>query len=110
MQCAMLWPLEVAMELVRAHITLPMETLTAIDLLVGERGRSRYIAEALEARVRRDSQMAALKALMEEDTSGEPRAAWDGMDSLDWVLAQRAIVGERELSIEAGHPAGGRPD
>ena len=52
------------------------------------------------ARVRRASQRAALKALMEESTDYEPPAAWDGMDSLEWVLAQRAITSDRERAIE----------
>lgn len=39
---------------VRTNLLLPEELVAAVDAIAGPRGRSRYVAEALEARVRRD--------------------------------------------------------
>lgn len=45
---------------VRTNLLLPAELVTAVDELAGPRGRSRYVAEALEARIRRDRLHAAI--------------------------------------------------
>lgn len=45
---------------VRTNLLLPAELVTAVDELAGPRGRSRYVAEALEAKVRRDRLHAAI--------------------------------------------------
>ena len=42
------------MALVRTNVTLPEELLRAVDELAGPRGRSQYVAEAVEKRVKRD--------------------------------------------------------
>ncbi|MFN0148171.1 MAG: hypothetical protein ACKVT1_16825 [Dehalococcoidia bacterium] len=94
------------MTVVRAHITLPAELLACIDALVGERGRSKYIVEALETRVRRDRQLATLKALGTAPPRTAP-AAWDGQDAAEWVHNERRKLSQRELDIEARHPTGG---
>ena len=39
---------------VRTNLLLPEELVAAVDEIAGPRGRSRYVAEALEAKVRRD--------------------------------------------------------
>ena len=49
------------MGLVRTNITLPEETLALVDAVAGPRGRSRYVAEAVAQRVRRDSLGAAIR-------------------------------------------------
>ena len=47
---------------VRTNLLLPEELVAAVDAIAGPRGRSRYVAAALEARVRRDRWYAAAKA------------------------------------------------
>jgi metal-responsive CopG/Arc/MetJ family transcriptional regulator len=42
------------MSLARTNLTLPRELLTEVDAIAGPRGRSRYVAEAVAQRVRRD--------------------------------------------------------
>lgn len=42
-------------ELTRTNVTLPSSLLAQVDLLAGPRGRSRYVAEAVAQRVRRDA-------------------------------------------------------
>lgn len=38
---------------VRAHVLMPRETVEAIDRVVGRRGRSRFLADAAEEKLRR---------------------------------------------------------
>jgi metal-responsive CopG/Arc/MetJ family transcriptional regulator len=40
--------------LARTNLTLPQELLTEVDEIAGPRGRSRYVAEAVAQRVKRD--------------------------------------------------------
>lgn len=42
------------MTLARTNLTLPQELLAEVDQLAGPRGRSRYVAEAVAQRVKRD--------------------------------------------------------
>ena len=42
------------MALVRTNMTLPVDLMRQVDELAGPRGRSRYVAEAVEQRVKRD--------------------------------------------------------
>lgn len=42
------------MALARTNLTLPAELMAEVDTLAGPRGRSRYVAEAVAARVKRD--------------------------------------------------------
>jgi metal-responsive CopG/Arc/MetJ family transcriptional regulator len=42
------------MAVARTNMTLPEELLAEIDAIAGPRGRSRYVAEALTQRLRRD--------------------------------------------------------
>jgi metal-responsive CopG/Arc/MetJ family transcriptional regulator len=42
------------MALARTNLTLPEELLAEVDELAGPRGRSRYVAEAVAQRVKRD--------------------------------------------------------
>jgi metal-responsive CopG/Arc/MetJ family transcriptional regulator len=45
---------EICMALARTNLTLPEELMRAVDDLAGPRGRSRYVAEAVAQRVKRD--------------------------------------------------------
>lgn len=42
------------MALARTNLTLPEDLLAEVDSLAGPRGRSRYVAEAVAQRVKRD--------------------------------------------------------
>jgi metal-responsive CopG/Arc/MetJ family transcriptional regulator len=42
------------MTLARTNLTLPAELMDQVDRLAGPRGRSKYVAEAVAQRVRRD--------------------------------------------------------
>jgi metal-responsive CopG/Arc/MetJ family transcriptional regulator len=53
------------MALARTNLTLPMELMAEVDELAGPRGRSRYVAEAVAARVKRDKLGKAIR-----DTAG----------------------------------------
>jgi metal-responsive CopG/Arc/MetJ family transcriptional regulator len=57
---------------VRTNLLLPKELVAEVDHFAGERGRSRYVAEALRVQVRRDR----LRQVVEE-TAG----AWKGNPS-----------------------------
>lgn len=46
--------------LARTNVTLPAELLAEVDRFAGHRGRSRYVAEAVAQRVRRDALGAAI--------------------------------------------------
>lgn len=50
-----------ANELTRTNVTLPASLLEQVDRLAGPRGRSRYVAEAVAQRVRRDALGAAIR-------------------------------------------------
>ena len=67
--------------LVRTNVTLPADLLEQVDRLAGERGRSRYVAEAVAQRVRRDELGAAIR-----ETAGAMRGR-EGWMSPDDVVA-----------------------
>lgn len=48
-------------ELTRTNVTLPARLLEEVDRLAGPRGRSRYVADAVAQRVRRDALGAAIR-------------------------------------------------
>ena len=77
---------------VRTNLLLPKDLVDEVDHFAGARGRSRYVAEALRARLKRDR----LKETVER-TAG----AWGPEDYpefatsemvVDWVRARRAEV------------------
>ena len=43
-----------ALALARTNLTLPRDLMAEVDALAGPRGRSRYVAEAVAQRVKRD--------------------------------------------------------
>lgn len=47
---------------VRTNLLLPADLVAAVDEVAGPRGRSRYVAAALERQLRRDQWYAAAKA------------------------------------------------
>jgi len=77
---------------VRTNLLLPKELVEEVDHFAGERGRSRYVAEALRARLKRDRLKEAI-----ERTAG----VWSAADYpefatpekvVEWVRARRAEV------------------
>jgi hypothetical protein len=48
------------MSLARTNLTLPAQLLADVDAMAGPRGRSRYVAEAVAQRLKRDRLAAAI--------------------------------------------------
>ncbi|GFP18623.1 hypothetical protein HKBW3S42_00505 [Candidatus Hakubella thermalkaliphila] len=81
----------------RTHVILPDELINAVDSLVGKRGRSRFLAEALREKLER---LELLKAL--EETAGvlkeEDHPEWSSSEKVAaWVESLRALEKERRL-------------
>jgi metal-responsive CopG/Arc/MetJ family transcriptional regulator len=74
---------------VRTNLLLPEALLREVDRLAGPRGRSRFVAEALEARLKRERLRQAV-----EQSAGALRAEeyphWaSSEDVVNWVRAMR---------------------
>jgi metal-responsive CopG/Arc/MetJ family transcriptional regulator len=72
----------------RTNLTLPEELLHEVDALAGPRGRSRYVAEAVAQRVKRDRLGKAIR-----ETAGIMRGRPGAMTPEDvehWVASLRA--------------------
>lgn len=72
-----------AEKLARTNVTLPADLLNEVDELAGPRGRSRYVAEAVKQRVRRDRLGRAIR-----ETAGAMRGRPGWMDPdevVEWV-------------------------
>ena len=76
------------MELARTNLTLPMALMREVDQLAGPRGRSRYVAEAVAQRVKRDrlgkairEAAGSLKGTRHEMSRDEVTAWIDGLRS-----------------------------
>jgi len=77
---------------VRTNLLLPKDLVDEVDRFAGARGRSRYVAEALRAKLKRDR----LKEMIEKTagvwTAAEyPEFATSEM-VVEWVRARRAEV------------------
>ena len=76
------------MALARTNLTLPPDLLRQVDELAGPRGRSRYVAEAVAQRVRRDRLGKAIR-----DTAGimVGKPGWMSPDEVvEWVAFLRS--------------------
>jgi metal-responsive CopG/Arc/MetJ family transcriptional regulator len=62
------------MTLTRTNLTLPEDLLRQVDELAGPRGRSRYVAEAVSQRLRRDRLRRAI-----DESAGTLRTRGRGM-------------------------------
>jgi hypothetical protein len=74
--------------LARTNVTLPATLLAEVDRFAGPRGRSRYVAEAVAQRVRRDALGAAIR-----ETAGAMvgRPGWMSPDEVAaWIEDLRA--------------------
>lgn len=76
------------MALARTNLTLPEDLLREVDAMAGPRGRSRYVAEAVAQRVRRDKLGQAIR-----DSAGILAGSPDGMTRRQvstWVARLRS--------------------
>ena len=75
------------MRMVRTNVTLPAEVITEIDELAGPRGRSAYVAEAVQVRLKRDR---VRRILAETYGAAAGRSQWrDADEAYRWVRALR---------------------
>jgi metal-responsive CopG/Arc/MetJ family transcriptional regulator len=75
---------------VRTNLLLPKDLVDEVDHFAGARGRSRYVAEALRARLKRDRMKEMIEA-----TAGVLKAEdypeWSTSEKVvEWVRARRA--------------------
>lgn len=84
------------MALARTNVTIPAELLQQVDELAGPRGRSAFVAEAIEARVKRQRLRQAL-----DDAEGVYIGTTFEMDAATayrWVRDQREDPEDEEVS------------
>jgi len=82
---------------VRTNLLLPEDLVREVDRLAGPRNRSRYVAEALEARLRRDRLREAVEA-----TAGvwRDRDPWGSSEAVvAWVRGLRSEVTDPEPDL-----------
>lgn len=73
----------------RAHVVLPSELLEEIDSLVGPRGRSQFIQEAVTERLARQRLRRSLRE-MEGSLAGYDIPGWETPETAaEWVRAMR---------------------
>jgi hypothetical protein len=73
---------------VRTNLLLPEDVVEALDRVAGPRGRSRYVADAVRERIRRDERLAAARSAA---GSWRHHPLFPTSDAvLDWVRAGRA--------------------
>lgn len=88
------------MPLVRTHVVLPEELVQEIDALVGRRGRSRYVTQALEERLSRERRSAAARAFVGSIKEGEV-PEWDTAESAaKWVHDLRRTKSARQKRLD----------
>jgi hypothetical protein len=79
----------------RAHIILPEDLLAEVDRLVGERGRSAFLAEVLQREIQRRKLLSALR---------EARGSWKSEDHPELQEGSDAFVerlrAENEVRLE----------
>jgi hypothetical protein len=83
---------------VRTNLLLPEDLVEQLDRVAGPRGRSRYVADAVRDRIKRDERMAALR---------EAAGAWKDhplfptdQAVVDWVRALRSEETSRDLRMD----------
>ena len=76
--------------IMRAHVLMPRDTVEEIDRVVGRRGRSRFLADAAEEKLRRIRLIEAADRLA--GSISEDDAPWwrTPDDILAWVRALRS--------------------
>jgi metal-responsive CopG/Arc/MetJ family transcriptional regulator len=86
---------------VRTNLLLPQELVKQVDHFAGPRGRSRYVADALERSVKRDRLKEAI-----ETTAGVLRRE----DYPEWSTSEQVVewVRERRSEVTDAPPEGER--
>lgn len=73
----------------RAHVVMPAELIAEVDGQVGPRGRSRYIQEAVEEKLRREKLLKSLDE-MAGSLAGYDIPGWESSAAAaEWVRALR---------------------
>ena len=75
----------------RAHLTLPEDLLADVDRLVGERGRSAFLAEVIRQEVQRRQLLAAIR---------EARGCWKSEDHPELANGSEAFVDQLRAESE----------
>lgn len=78
------------MSMIRTNVTLPAEVISEIDELAGPRGRSAYVAEAVQARLKRDRMRRVL-----DETYGAAAAHASRKDAADAYRWARSLRDDR---------------
>lgn len=88
------------MDIVRAHVVLPIRLAEQIDKIAGPRGRSAFLVESAEREIRRFKLQAFLD---DSDPAWKPelRAESDTDTVAAWDRQQRQKKSIRQLRIEA---------
>jgi metal-responsive CopG/Arc/MetJ family transcriptional regulator len=71
------------MALARTNLTLPADLMSEVDRLAGPRGRSRYVAEAVAQRVKRDRLGNAIRESAGSGTDTTKRISRDEVSA--WI-------------------------
>jgi metal-responsive CopG/Arc/MetJ family transcriptional regulator len=75
------------MPMVRTNVTLPSEVMDEIDEIAGPRGRSAYVAEAVQSRLKRDRMR---KIFDETRGAAVGKSQWkDADEAYRWVRSLR---------------------
>jgi len=82
-------------ELVRTHVLLPRPLVEAVDQLVGQRRRSRFVEDAVAEKMVRERQRQALRAL--KDGSG----ALNPADYPHWATPEQTSQWVHDLRRQA---------
>ena len=77
---------------VRTNLLLPADLIREVDHFAGERGRSRYVAEALRERLRRDRLREAVRLTAGKWTAEDYPQFATSEDVVAWVRERRAEV------------------
>ncbi|HEY3162835.1 MAG TPA: hypothetical protein VGJ71_00670 [Candidatus Limnocylindrales bacterium] len=80
---------------VRTNLLLPKDLVDEVDHFAGERGRSRYVAEALRARLKRDRLKEAINR-----TAG----AWSAENYPEFATAEQVVEWVRARRAEVTDP------
>jgi hypothetical protein len=87
----------------RAHVVLPGALLREIDALVGRRGRSRFIEEAVSDKLQLLHRVAAFERAIAKPTVGVPE--WETRESAaEWVRELRREWDERLQGVATETP------
>jgi metal-responsive CopG/Arc/MetJ family transcriptional regulator len=77
---------------VRTNLLLPKDLVAEVDRYAGQRGRSRYVAEALRERLRRDRLREAVRSTAGAWTAEEYPQFATSEDVVAWVRERRSEV------------------